>query len=266
MFNALIHRRLDSGEWRKIPWNDAEFSRRMLREHLTQEHDAASRPFPIIDQQVAWIHRTVLGGRQSSILDLGCGPGFYVHRFARLGHACKGIDFGPASIDYARQHHAGVFVLGDVLAEEYGTECDLICMIYGELNAFAPESAERIVEKAYQALKPGGNLLLEVSHYDAIREVGQQPPSWYTAEGGLFSDKPYIVLQESGFENNRSSSWHHVIDAESGALAQYVAMHQAYTEAEYRHLLRRFEQVTFYPSLTGEAVEGAGMFVIVAQK
>lgn len=26
----------------KIPWNDPAFSRRMLREHLDQEHDAAS--------------------------------------------------------------------------------------------------------------------------------------------------------------------------------------------------------------------------------
>ena len=107
--------------------NDADFSRRMPREHLAQDHDAASRPSPAIDQHVAWIHHTVLGGRQSSILDLGCGPGFYTHRFVKLGHACKGIDFGPASIDYARQNHAGVFVLGNVLTEEYGAGYDLVC-------------------------------------------------------------------------------------------------------------------------------------------
>ena len=27
----------------KIPWDEPEFSARMLREHLSQEHDAASR-------------------------------------------------------------------------------------------------------------------------------------------------------------------------------------------------------------------------------
>ena len=26
----------------KIPWNDPDFSERMLREHLTQDHDLAS--------------------------------------------------------------------------------------------------------------------------------------------------------------------------------------------------------------------------------
>ena len=32
-------------EGEKIPWNEPGFSRRMLREHLSQEHDAASRRF-----------------------------------------------------------------------------------------------------------------------------------------------------------------------------------------------------------------------------
>ena len=103
MLEQLIHRQRDAAQWRKIPWDDPDFSRRMLREHLSQEHDAASRRTPQIDQGVAWIHATVLHGQPSSILDLGCGPGFYTHRFVNLGHTCVGIDFGPASIEYARR-------------------------------------------------------------------------------------------------------------------------------------------------------------------
>jgi len=34
----------------KIPWDDPDFSRRMLAEHLSQEHDMASR-------RVEWIDR-----------------------------------------------------------------------------------------------------------------------------------------------------------------------------------------------------------------
>ncbi len=120
----------------------------MLREHLSQEHDAASRRFPQIDSAVAWIHETVLGGQPASILDLGCGPGFYTHRFAELGHTCTGIDFGPASIEYADKHHLGEFVLADVETAAYGEGYDLVCLIYGELNAFAPDAAQRIVEQS----------------------------------------------------------------------------------------------------------------------
>lgn len=266
MLSDLIHRQPDSDVWRKIPWHDTDFSRRMLREHLMQDHDLASRRLSIIDQQVAWIHRTVLGGQESSILDLGCGPGFYTHRFVNLGHSCTGIDFSPASIEYARTHHAGNFVLGDVETEEYGAGYDLICMIYGELNAFSPQSARHIVDRAYQALKPGGNLLLEVSGQDAIRRIGQEPRTWHSAERGLFSDQPHVVLQESGFQDNHSASWYYVIDAQSGALEQYVSMHQAYTDDEYRRLLYRFAQITFHPSLTGEPDANGEMFVIIAEK
>lgn len=107
MFEELIHRQRDDTKWRKIPWHDADFSRRMLREHLSQDHDAASRRYPQIDRAVAWIHEIVLGGRPSSILDLACGPGFYTHRFTGLGHTCIGIDFGPASIEYAVNASSG---------------------------------------------------------------------------------------------------------------------------------------------------------------
>ena len=40
-----------------IPWNDPAFSERMLREHLSQDHDLASRRLATIDRQVDWIHR-----------------------------------------------------------------------------------------------------------------------------------------------------------------------------------------------------------------
>ena len=64
----------------KIPWDDPDFSRRMLAEHLSQDHDLASRRTEWIDRQVAWIHQDLLKGRPVRILDLGCGPGFYSHR------------------------------------------------------------------------------------------------------------------------------------------------------------------------------------------
>ena len=56
----------------KIPWDDPDFSRRMLREHLSQDHDLASRRVEWIDKQVTWIHRELLQRRPSRILDLGC--------------------------------------------------------------------------------------------------------------------------------------------------------------------------------------------------
>ncbi len=103
--NEVVRRNMRPRPWaegEKIPWNDPGFSHRMLKEHLSQAHDAASRRTPTINKHVNWIHKFVLRERPSRILDLGCGPGLYSSRLAALGHTCHGIDFSPASIAYAR--------------------------------------------------------------------------------------------------------------------------------------------------------------------
>lgn len=61
-------------EERKIPWDEPAFSQRMLENHLSQEHDWASRRLAVIEQQVAWLAGQLPAGAR--ILDLGCGPGF----------------------------------------------------------------------------------------------------------------------------------------------------------------------------------------------
>ena len=135
----IVRRQPTPEPWREgdnIPWHEPEFSRRMLNEHLTQAHDAASRRFPLIDRHVAWIHETLLLGRPSRILDLGCGPGLYANRLARLGHTCTGIDFSPASIQYAQataqaENLACTFIEQDIRQADHGSGYDLAMLIFG---------------------------------------------------------------------------------------------------------------------------------------
>lgn len=47
----------------KLPWANVEFSARMLREHLDQTHDRASRRSATIDAHVDWIFRDLLAAR-----------------------------------------------------------------------------------------------------------------------------------------------------------------------------------------------------------
>ncbi len=67
----------------KIPWDEPAFSQRMLENHLSQDHDWASRRLTVIEQQVTWITRQLPAGAR--ILDLGCGPGFYTRLLAERG-------------------------------------------------------------------------------------------------------------------------------------------------------------------------------------
>jgi SAM-dependent methyltransferase len=106
----IVERTAQPAPWTEgdnIPWSDPEFSKRMLTEHLSQDHDLASRRTETIDGHVDWIFSSVLGGHPGRVLDLGCGPGLYAHRLARRGCDCVGVDFSPASILSSNQFSLG---------------------------------------------------------------------------------------------------------------------------------------------------------------
>jgi SAM-dependent methyltransferase len=251
------------GEVSKIPWDDPDFSRRMLAEHLSQAHDAASRRTEIIEQHVAWIHEQALGGRPSRVLDLGCGPGLYANRLAKLGHACAGIDFGPASIDYAREtaEHGRTgcaFIQGDLRSTAFPDDNDLIMLIFGEFNVFAPAEALDILTRSRRALRGGGTLLLEVHTHAAVKRMGREPATWKAAERGLFSDEPHIRLDEACWDEDAqvAINRHYVIDAAGGSVALYGASVQAYSRQGYAELLsaagfERLEWREDWPGIAG---------------
>lgn len=248
----------------------------MLAEHLSQSHDRASRRFETIDGQVEWIHGHVLGGSTCRILDLGCGPGLYTRRLARLGYDCLGIDYSPASIAYAKDNArkeglACEYREEDIRQAEYGTEFGLVMLVNGEFNVFRPADAKTILRKAHSALEAGGALLLEPHTFDAIRRSGTPEASWYSSSSGLFSDKPHLCLQERSWDEgtNTATDRYFIVDAATGGVSAYAATYQAYSDGEYRSLLAEcgFEDIRIFPSLTGQADESqAHYIVIVARK
>jgi SAM-dependent methyltransferase len=275
----FIHRQSVPKPWaegEKIPWDDPAFSKRMLREHLSQAHDDASRRFETIDLHVGWIHDDVLKGIPTRILDLGCGPGLYTNRLARLGHVCTGIDFSPASIAYAREQADGEgldcnYIQHDIRTADYGEGVGLVMLIFGEFNVFRPAEAKAILSKASRALAPDGLLLLEPHTFEKVVEIGMKPPSWYSTEKGLFSDEPHLLLRENFWdaEEHVAIERYHVIAAASGEVTSHSSSMQAYTNDDYRSLLADcgFGEVTFFPALGKNAGSSeAGLIAILAQK
>ncbi|MBT7847129.1 MAG: class I SAM-dependent methyltransferase [Lentisphaerae bacterium] len=227
-----------------IPWNDPDFSRRMLDEHLTQGHDAASRRLALVDHHIAWIHDVLLDERPSSILDLGCGPGLYLERLAARGHTCTGVDYSPASIAYARKKAGDSgwdidYREGDLREVEYPRDRTLVMQIFGEMNVFRRSDAASILGRACGALVPGGRVLLEVHEYDTIKGLGSEGASWFSSPSDLFGDDPHLVLTESHWDSKTATTTirYHIIDAASGAVDRYAQTFQAYTDPEYTALL-----------------------------
>lgn len=259
-----------------IPWNYPGFSGRMLKEHLSQAHDAASRRSETIDHQVEWIHHKILSGRPSRILDLGCGPGFYAQRLATLGHACSGIDFSPASIAYAREaaqrnRLAIHYQQDDLRTASFPEGQDLVMLISGELNVFSVPDARRIITKAAECLGESGLMILEVHAAGVIQRLGRESRTWYSSKSGLWSESPHICLQENFWDSSgkTATTRYFVIDAATGETTLSSASYQDYSDDEYESLFIRsgFKSVTRYPSLTGVSNEHQNDFtVLVAGK
>jgi cyclopropane fatty-acyl-phospholipid synthase-like methyltransferase len=246
----------------------------MLDEHLTQDHDATSRRSERIEMHVSWIHNSLLGGKQSKILDLGCGPGLYSNRLASLGHRCVGIDFSPASIRYARERAearnlSSEFIEEDIRTADYGTDYQLVMLLYGEFNVFRHEEIANMLKRAYHSLARGGTLLLEPHTFEAVREMGHQPSTWDSSQYGLFSEHPHLSLKETFWDANACAAMqrYYVIDASTSEVSRYGQTINAYDDDGYRKILTDtgFKDVTFSQSM-GEDEGTKELMVITARK
>jgi len=257
----------------KIPWHERGFSARMLQEHLSQDHDLASRRAAKIDAQVEWLNQEILPDR-ASVLDLGCGPGFYTSRLAGLGHTCVGIDISPSSIEYARSEATNAsldctYVLEDLLKADFGSGFDAVLFLYAEFNTFPRREAGQLLLRARQSLKPRGRLVLEVNTEEQVRQLGTAAPSWYVSEHGLFADEPHLCLVDCAWDDAArvSAERFTVFCSGSDRADTYVCTTQAYADSEYKELLQSAGFTSVQRRLSpadAEPDDGAGLLMITA--
>jgi SAM-dependent methyltransferase len=246
--NTIMNKKVDEetlwdGAY-KILWDDPDFSRRMLGEHLSQEHDLASRKHQMIQKQVQWIHEHICNNTPAKLLDIGCGPGLYIEQFAALDYDCSGIDFSPASIEYARNRlgDKARLIEDDIRSADFGGGYDLAMMVFGEINVFSPVECRKILKKTFEALSPGGKLMLEAHTFDAVERIGRAPNGWYKSGPGLlglFSDNPHICLIENRWLEKQQTTLQqfHILDAADGSVKSYRSTTKAWTNDQYKQLL-----------------------------
>jgi cyclopropane fatty-acyl-phospholipid synthase-like methyltransferase len=229
----------------------------------------------VIDQHVDWIADVASLREGSRVLDIACGPGLYTSRLAKRGCECVGIDFAPASIEYARQcaKEDGLeitYKLGDVRTANFGESYDLAMFLFGEFNVFKREDLKCLLERTRASLREGGTLIIEPSRFGAFGK-SRRESSWQSFESSVFSDRPHTSLEEIWWDATTKTETrrYYIIDAESDELSTMASTSQAYTDREYRAVLSKcgFTSVEFYPSLIGiETDVTPEMMVIVARK
>lgn len=243
-FTDIINKQRPLITWadaEKIPWHDPLFSERMLQNHLAQDHDWASRRLTIIDQHVAWIANQLPA--QAQVLDLGCGPGFYLQRLAQRGFQCTGVDFSPASIYYAQQQAASAglsidYHCQDIRQFEPDTHYDFVMMTFGEFNVFSKTDGLAILENAANRLKPGGQLIIEVHTQAEVKRQGESENHWVSQQKGVFSPHPHLILTENAWNEQQqiaSTAWW--ILEQQGKVSLFASHMQAWRDEEYRQSL-----------------------------
>lgn len=191
----------------ELDWGRPDFNRRLLREHLDQSHDGASRRRTVVAAQVRRLARLLPPG--SRLLDAGCGPGLYAVRLGALGYEVTGVDVGPASLRHARRAAAAAgvggrarFRRGDlrdvaVPAAAY----DAVLLIYFVLEAFPREEQVRVLRRLARALRPGGRLIAE------LRLRPEQPPGrttwWDVVDDSVLADRRHLLLGDTSYDARR---------------------------------------------------------------
>jgi len=190
-------------------WTDEYTSEQMLKFHLDEGIDAASRNSSFIDRSVDWIVSHFDIGAGKKVADFGCGPGLYTTRLARRHAVVTGIDFSKRSIQYAqetadRERLPIHYVTRNYLDFKTEDRFHLIIMIMCDFCALSPNQRREILCKFHALLEPSGSVLLDVYSLAAFSERKEQSRYEANLLNGFWSpDKYYGFLNTFKYEKEK---------------------------------------------------------------
>jgi SAM-dependent methyltransferase len=140
-----------------------------------------------------------------TLLDLGCGDGFFARRFyAPRCAQVDAIDIEPSAIEHARRRNAAPnvrYVLTDAVADPFPSERYDVVVWDGALAHFAADTAERVLEKVRASLAPDGAFCgSEALGEDAGHDHLQVFATLYDLAGLLGRVFPHVQVKAVEYE------------------------------------------------------------------
>ena len=196
----------------ELDWSRPDYGRRLLREHLDQSHDGASRRLALVDQHVRRL-RKLLPAPPARLLDAGAGPGLYASRLAGAGYDVTGVDVNPAAIRHARAEAASGsadargrlrFQRSELATLEPPREpYDAAILVYYVLEAFPATEQPRVLRRIAASLRPKGTAIVE------MRLRPDQLPGricwWDIVNGSVLSDRRHLLLGDGTYDRARNT-------------------------------------------------------------
>jgi 2-polyprenyl-3-methyl-5-hydroxy-6-metoxy-1,4-benzoquinol methylase len=125
---------------------------------------------PLFESLVRWFRRRrarVLHNRvpRGPVLDVGCGRGLMLNYLRELGYEPHGVEFSETAARHARQILKIPVTTEDFVMAPHERERYNAVVFWHSLEHFSNPVAA--VARAYEALKPGGLLIVAVPNYDS---------------------------------------------------------------------------------------------------
>lgn len=183
-------------------WDDDHISAQMLAYHLDPVSYPASRPHAFIDASATWLVEALDLAPHDTLLDLGCGPGLYSTRLARLGLRVTGVDVSRRSLAYAREtalldRLPADFRRADYLTDELGGPYDAAILVYEDYCALSPEQRIRLLRRTHDALRPGGLFAMDVTAAPRFAQVTPGVAHGPDLDDGFWAVPPYEGTHET---------------------------------------------------------------------
>lgn len=242
-----------------ILWTDDHISKQMLKYHLDQSTDAASRRLPFIERSVDWMKSRFEISDGTRIADFGCGPGLYATRLAAAGAEVTGIDFSKRSLRYAEKlaKSQGLSIKlenADYLHYASDSVFDLILLIWCDFCALSPDQRSALLKVFRRHLDRNGTVLLDVFTDFAYEKREETAAYGYRLMDGFWAAGDYYGFLHT-FKYPRERV---VLDKYTLVTPLRIFEVQNWLQYYSRELLRRelaengFEIEAWYADVAGE--------------
>jgi len=242
-------------------WTRPHLSQQMLRFHLNQETDLASRRCEAIDRVVNWIDSQI-NLSNKSLCDLGCGPGLYTERFAELNAKVTGVDFSKYTLDYAREQSKQPvrYIQADYLIDELPSGFDVITLIYTDLCALSKIQRRTLLGRMRGMLNSEGRIVIDVAGMGQFNNKDEITLIEDRLMGGFWSAGEYVGIQKSFLYQDQSLSLDRYVIVEPNETWQVYNWFQHYTPKSIEAELQEagFNITEMVGDLTGEQLTADG--------
>jgi SAM-dependent methyltransferase len=240
---------------------DALFSDFYLRVFADEARDAEAQ------EQALAAARLSACPEGGDLLDVPCGFGRHLVPLARAGYRAVGVDRSQALIDEARRRAGGArwpkLVHADYRDLPLPDESfDAALNLFSSLGYLGDEGDTKVLAEIRRVLRPGGRLVIEIMHRDAL-VLGFRDTGWHMVGQGR------LLLEQRTFDPAAGvAQTTQTLVEPGGERDSRTFSLRVYTATELLAMLARagFEESRAYGDLSGGRFASDSRLVILARR